>query len=288
MSTPEQPRPWWGVGPEPVSDWSDADRIKAGQLGHYARLTGYADRWPALEGEDALALCEHSVCSQNGEDGVIAEVLRRIGATDRTFVEFGVESGGEGNCVCLADHRGWSGWFLEADPHQFALLAAKYAWSDRVRTAQSMVTAAGVDELFRGLGMPATVDVMSIDIDGADWEVWRALTAVRPRLVVIEYNSAIDPALALVPRDSGSAWDGTQNYGSSLGALVEVGAEKGYDLVYLESCGVNAFFLDREVPWDGPVNGDVVRRTPNYFMTRKHHVGFDPTLSRFTPLPPPG
>jgi hypothetical protein len=278
--------PWWGDGPEPASDWSDPAGIKSAQLGHYERLSAYAARWPAQAGEDQLALSEHSVSSQNGEDEVIAEMLRRVGPTNHTFIEFGVENGGEGNCVCLADHRGWSGWFLEADTEQYRLLAAKYAWNDRVRTAQSLVTADNVNELFDRLSVPPTVDVVSIDIDGADYQVWRALSITRPRLVVIEYNSAVDPQLALVPRNPSAGWDGTQNYGSSLGAMIAVGEEKGYDLVYLESCGVNAFFLDRSLEWTGAKNENVIRRTPNYFMTRKHHPGFDPELTFYMPLPP--
>jgi len=95
--------------------------------------------------------------------------------------------------------------------------------------------------------MPRFVDVLSIDIDGADYEVWRALAVVRARLVVLEYNSAIDPRLAIVPRDPSAAWDGTQNFGSSLGAMVEVANEKNYDLIYLESCGVNAFLTGRSI-----------------------------------------
>jgi hypothetical protein len=285
VTTPSPP--WWGEGPEPASDWSDSARIKSGQLRHYERLSSYASRWPARDGEDLLSLSEHSVCSQNGEDGIIAEILSRIGLTNRTFIEFGVENGSEGNCVCLSDHRGWSGWFLEADPDKYQQLAAKYAWHERVRTAQALVTAETVNDLFGGLGVPAAVDVLSIDIDGQDWQVWRALAITRPRLVVVEYNSAVDPALAMVPRDANAGWDGSQNYGSSLGAMVAVGAEKGYDLVYLESCGVNAFFLDRGVRWHGATNADVIRRTPNYFMTRKHHPGFDPSLGHFMPLPPP-
>ncbi|HEY2042527.1 MAG TPA: hypothetical protein VGH11_07605 [Jatrophihabitans sp.] len=280
--------PWWGDGPEPASDWSDPTGIKSAQRGHYQRLSDYAHRWPAQPGEDELALSEHSVTSQNGEDGVLAEVFSRIGITRRAFIEFGVENGDEGNCVCLADHRGWSGWFLEADAEQYRQLSAKYAWNDRVQTARSMVTASNVNTLFGELGVPDTVDVASIDIDGADFQVWRALTITRPRVVVVEYNSALDPSLALVPRDPGASWDGTQNYGSSLGAMISVGDEKGYDLIYLESCGVNAFFLDRAVDWSGAKNDDVIRRTPNYFLTRKHHPGFDPTLESFVPLPSPG
>jgi hypothetical protein len=42
-----------------------------------------------------------SVFSQFGEDGVIAELLRRVGPPNRYFVEFGAETGLEDNCVPL-------------------------------------------------------------------------------------------------------------------------------------------------------------------------------------------
>src|SRR5271166_1886020 len=37
--------------------------------------------------------------SQNGEDGILEEILNRIGTACRFFVEFGVESGAECNCA---------------------------------------------------------------------------------------------------------------------------------------------------------------------------------------------
>ena len=53
--------------------------------------------------------------SQHGEDGVIAELLARVGIASGYFVEFGIESGREGNCVFLADVLGWYGLFIEPD-----------------------------------------------------------------------------------------------------------------------------------------------------------------------------
>jgi hypothetical protein len=255
-----------------------------GQKAHYARRTAYAARWPAQDGDSRLAMAEMSVTSQNGEDGVIAELLTTVGVRSASFVEFGVQDGREGNCVALADVRGWSGWFLEADRDHFGSLAAKYAWNEAVHTAHAIVTAENINDLFFSLGVPPTVDVASIDIDGADYEVWDALEATRPRVVVIEYNSALDPGRALVPREPRRPWDGTQNVGSSLGALLAIADAKGYDLVYCESAGVNAFFVAREAGWDGPVNDAVTRRTPNYFLSGVQHPGFDPTLSRYTEM----
>src|SRR3954451_11537042 len=63
-----------------------------------------------------LAAHELGVSSQNGEDGVIQEILRRLGASDQPFfVEFGIENGSQGNAVLLADSLGWAGLFMERD-----------------------------------------------------------------------------------------------------------------------------------------------------------------------------
>jgi hypothetical protein len=56
-------------------------------------------------------------------------------------------------------------------------------------------------------------------------------------------------------------WWGAANLNEE--PVVAVAAEKGYDLVYLESCGVNAFFIDQGVHWRGPSNAEVIWRTPN-------------------------
>ena len=69
---------------------------------------------PAPSPQEPLTRYEHRVFSQNGEDGVLSELLRRIGVVSHWFVEFGIERGVEGNCVFLADVIGWSGLFLEA------------------------------------------------------------------------------------------------------------------------------------------------------------------------------
>lgn len=277
-------QPWYGDGPAPEYDPATWTQWLEPQRQHYGRRNAYAARWPAREGEDRLSMAEMQVCSQNGEDGVIAEILSSIGTESRLFLEFGVEDGREGNCVALADVRGWSGWFFEADAEQFRRLAGKYAHHGSVRTVQSMVTPENINDLFREAGIPESIDVASIDIDGAEHEVWRALEVTRPRIVVVEYNSALPPDSRLVPRDPYAAWDGTQNMGSSLGTMVAVGDTKGYDLVHCEAAGANAFFVAREAGWDGPVNDDVTRRTPSYFLSGLQHPGYDPTLSRYREL----
>jgi glycosyltransferase involved in cell wall biosynthesis len=221
---------------------------------------------------DALDGYELRGFSQNGEDGVLAEILTRIGAENRFFVEFGIENGQEGNCVYLADRAGWEGLFIEADPEMYRQLSRKYAEAGGIRTLEQRVTPENVDRLFGEAEVPESFDILSVDVDGSDYWVWRAVEAYRPRVVVIEYNSSLRADRALVQPPDHGPWDGTDFQGASLGAMVRLGVEKGYQLVHTETSGVNAFFVREELAVGHfPESDTVDQREPNYFQIGYHH-----------------
>jgi FkbM family methyltransferase len=198
-----------------------------------------------------LRAFEKRLFSQNGEDGIIAEIMRRIGAPTRYFVEFGAEEGAEGNCVRLAREGGWQGLFLEADPAKFNSLAAGYRDLPGIRTVHSRVTAENIEDLLAANAVPAEFDVLSIDIDGNDYWVWSAIRRWHSRLVVIEYNAAYPPPRKWVMKPNPEhAWDGTTYYVASLASLAKLGREKGYVLVATNSTGVNAFFVRADLAAD--------------------------------------
>lgn len=213
-----------------------------------------------------LTRFEASVFSQSGEDGVIAEILFRIGSSSKWFVEFGGDRGVQNNCLLLADVFGWQGLFIEADGDKFAQLSSKFAPNPRVRTTQSFVTPANVEDLFAAVGVPEELDVLSIDVDGADWWIWRALSRYRPRIVVTEYNGALDlDARLTVPLDF-AGWDeATSYFGASLGAFEALAHAKGYRLVHTELTGTNAFWVREDLA--GPfVDLEAPRRASNYWL----------------------
>ncbi len=96
----------------------------------YDALSRLGDRYAAHPGAPGtggdLTWHELRVFSQNGEGGVIEEILRRVGIATRTCVEFGIETRIEGNCMFLAEVLGWEALFMECDPNRFAALASKY------------------------------------------------------------------------------------------------------------------------------------------------------------------
>ena len=67
----------------------------------------------AREGPLCLHAFEQQVCSQNGEDGVTAEIFRRIGHGQRVFAEIGVGDGVENN-TAFCHSRGWTGFWFDA------------------------------------------------------------------------------------------------------------------------------------------------------------------------------
>jgi hypothetical protein len=188
---------------------------------------------------------EFRVFSQNGEDGIIAELVRRIGVgCPRTFVEFGAGAGRSGNCVFLADALAWEGLFIEPAADDFAQLSRKYGYTDRVRTMPEFVTPDNLDDLIERAGL-TQIGVMSIDVDGNDYYIWQALRT-RPAIVVIEYNGNLPLDRILVQPFADAPWDGTTYYGSSLAALTALGKQLGYSLVHTELTGTNAFFVADE------------------------------------------
>lgn len=207
--------------------------------------------------------------SQNGEDGVLAEILSRIGSDRAFFVEFGIQDGREGNCVLLADVEAWSGLFIEADAACFERLASKYAGSQAIKTMKAWVTPDNIEELLAAASVPADFDVLSIDIDGQDYWVWAAIESWRPRVVVVEYNSSFPPSDRRVAPRSQATWDGTGAFGSSLSAFEDLAQQKGYVLVHTELTALNAFFVRGDLTAGRfPKSDQVPRRSqPNYALS---------------------
>lgn len=191
---------------------------------HVRDLTRFQRRIPFIE---------RAEYSQNGEDGIIAAIFALIGTEGKFFVEFGAEDGVQCNTRYLRMRKGWRGLMMDGGHEDPA-----------INLRRAFITAENIEELFRQYGVPETFDLLSIDIDGNDYWVWKAITRFRPRVVVIEYNGCLPCAPAVtIPYRPDFAWDRTDYYGASLAALEKLGREKGYMLVGTDSNGVNAFFV---------------------------------------------
>ncbi len=189
--------------------------------------------------------------SQNGEDGILDVLTRRLLAPDRSFVEVGSSDGLENNTTWLALARRHAGLWIEAD--EAAARSCRELLGPLnygVETRNAFVTRESVLQLAGSL-VHLDPDVFSLDIDGVDYHIVEALLAarVRPKIWVLEYNSAFgpdravtipyEPGFRLTPRPGQNLY-----YGCSVAAWKALLGRAGYRFVTVDSNGVNCFFAD--------------------------------------------
>jgi hypothetical protein len=223
--------------------------------------------------QDPKSVVRHGfkVYSQNDEDGILEAIFDRVAVGGRRFAEIGVGNGLENNTAYLLQ-KGWSGGWLDADPAAAAHIRTAFApllAAGRLAFREAFVTAEGADDLLAGLGAGADPDLLSLDIDGNEWWVWKHLRRCRPRVVVVEYNAGMGPSLSWVmPYDPAFRNPGTRAAGASLKAFEQLGREKGYRLVGCNWTGVNAFFVREDVAGDRFPDADTAEyhfEPPRYF-----------------------
>jgi hypothetical protein len=172
--------------------------------------------------------------SQNGEDGILHEICKRLAIKKGWFVEFGASDGiSLSNTFALLED-GWEGVDIEGDTAAFKkLVRTAKRFPGRLHAIQAYVAYKGkdsLDQLLATTPLPKNFDVLSIDIDSHDYWLWKSLTKYSPKVVVIEINSHIAPGKKQVQQlDDGDA--GASGSGSSFTSMLELGKEKGYTLV---------------------------------------------------------
>lgn len=189
---------------------------------------------------------EFKAYSQSGEDGIIQEIFRRIGATNQYFVEFGVGVGLENNTAFLLT-SGWQGLWIEGSDQYCKRIKEKF--TDILNNRQltlinNFVDAENIEFLFKQGNVPEELDLLSIDIDGNDYWIWKVINQYRPRVVIMEYNAVYPPQVSwTIQYNPNHRWDYSSYMGASLLALEKLGTYKGYKLVGCSFTGINAFFV---------------------------------------------
>lgn len=180
--------------------------------------------------------------AQNGEEDVISRILEVVGVGNRFCCEFGAWDG-----IFLSNTRalildGWSALLIEGDAQKFRELEKNYANNAAVSVECAFVDN-GDNSLARILERKGLaerrLDVLSIDVDGADFDHFVGLERLRslPRLVVVEVQPEHGPyRLDTVPDEMAK-----HNIGQPLAVFTRKARELGYRLVCYLGC--NAFFL---------------------------------------------
>jgi len=187
--------------------------------------------------------------SQFEEDGILLYIFGLIGTTNRTCVEICAGNGIECNTANLILHHGWWGHLFDGDPRQVAegvefYRSSKDTFLHPPRFTHAWITAENVNDLIRASGVSGEVDLLSLDLDGMDYWVWKAIDCIKPRVVVCETHNVIGPEDALtIPYDPQFKATIPDYHSASLAAMNKLAVAKGYRLVGTHRYGFNAFFV---------------------------------------------
>jgi len=189
--------------------------------------------------------------SQNEEDGIILFIFSLIGTTNKKAVEIGVGDGTECNTANLIINHGWTALLFDGDRANVLRGQEFYArcpdtWVFPPTFVHAWIEMENVNQLIRDNRFQGEIDLLSIDIDGNDYWVWKAIDCIQPRVVVVECHNIWGPerAVTIPYRRDFNKFNLHPDYsGASLAAFVKLGREKGYRLVGCNRYGFNAFFI---------------------------------------------
>lgn len=236
---------------------------------------------------------EFSGFSQNGEDGIIDFLTRKILRPNHYFVEIGASEGLENNSAWLSIVRRFSGLMIEGSADAVRRADALHrGFSLGVEAMQCFVTCETVGEVCSKM-LHRDPDVFSLDIDGNDYHVAKALleSGLSPKVIVVEYNSAFGPTRrCTIPYQKDfnflTAHSTQLYYGVSVSAWRSLFENAGYRFVTVDQNGVNAFFA-KETEFDPQflekLRGEEFRE--NFWQRRKFQATHEDQMKLIKQLP---
>jgi len=194
--------------------------------------------------------------SQNGEDGLLLYLFSLVGTTNRKAVEICAGDGVECNTANLVINHGWQGLMVDGDTQSIQrgkefYVRCQDTFSSVPALVSAWITVDNVNTIIADHGFTGNIDLLSLDMDGVDYWIWQAMTAVTPRIVILEFNPAWGPSLSVsIPYNPEFHIDYSKRpyyCGASLAAWVKLGRQKGYRLIGVQRLGFNAVFLRSDV-----------------------------------------
>lgn len=170
---------------------------------------------------------EYNNFSQFGEDGIIIHILNAIGSKNQWCVEFGAWDGKYlSNTYNLILNHNYRAVLIEGSQSRYKdLCKLSDEHKGQIIPINCFIDldANSLDNILSETPIPMDFDVLSIDIDGNDYHIFKSMKNYKPKIVIIEYNPTI-PNEVLYYQE----YDPMVNRGSSIRALYELALEKGY------------------------------------------------------------
>lgn len=245
-----------------VYDVVSAKSTKPGmeQISQISCMNQYKLMSVLLPADKLPSMCDagFKVYSQFDEDGILLYIFSIIGFTNRRIVEIGAGDGKECNSANLIINHACHGLLLDGDPdniRQAIDFFAKNAstWLMPPVCKHAWITKDNINTLIDENGFSGDVDLLSIDIDGNDYWIWKSIGVLRPRVMICEtHNICPDGAAITIPYKEDFCYTSSDNYHEEFRsvsplAMIKLSREKGYRLIGSHKYGFNLIFMRNDV-----------------------------------------
>jgi len=196
---------------------------------------------------------EFQVYSQWGDDGLIQHLIHAVNIKRKIFIEFGVENYTESNTRFLLVNNNWSGLVIDGSEQNIEYIKKDpIYWKYNLKAEFGFITKDNINNIIDNAGIVGDIGLLSIDIDGNDYWVWKDIHTVNPCIVVCEYNSLWGYKKSLtIPYQEDfirtKSHYSNLYYGASIKALTDLANSKGYSLIGSNIAGNNAYFVRNDL-----------------------------------------
>ncbi len=187
-----------------------------------------------------------NIYSQSGEDGILEKIIEMLPEIDKWCVEFGAADGiWCSNTRNLILKQNYSAVLIESNKEAYEKLTENYKSNKKVKSLYDIVGFNGVQTLDYILYtkshvfIPTNFDLLSMDVDGNEYHIWKSMEIFKPKVICAEYNYNIPTEVRFIQKA-----DIRVNVGSSLQSMIDLGKEKGYELICVTE--FNAIFVRKE------------------------------------------
>lgn len=183
--------------------------------------------------------------SQNGEDGFLDFVLSKLPEKTNWCIEFGAWDGKHlSNTHYFITEKGYKSVLIEGEADRCEVLSKNMGKYGAICINQ-FVDFQGkntLDNILAKTPIPKNFDLLSIDIDGDDYQVWQSIKNYQPKVVIIEINIRDKPTVERINLPGSPYVWGLS--GTSIKSMTELAVSKGYSLIANISC--NAIYVKDE------------------------------------------
>ena len=194
---------------------------------------------------------EFSGFSQNGEDGILDVLRQQLKTANRYVIEIGVADGMENNSSWLVVAEKFNGIMIDGNPRLLERARRMIGAYSIAAEYETMFVTVESARALKQMAFHSDPDVFSLDIDGNDYYVAKALldAGFRPKIFAVEYNSVYGPerSVTIEYRNDFAFHDAHPSqlyYGVSVSGWRKFFDSRGYGFVTVDRSGVNAFFVD--------------------------------------------